>query len=82
MWTLFFEAACHGIVAVLGVLGVLHRRRWVVPALPGGLWLLTVAAAAGFDPLGLAVTALIAASSRNLVEHPAPGWKDAARVTR
>ncbi|WP_049821023.1 acyltransferase family protein [Kineococcus radiotolerans] len=52
LWTLFFEAACYGIVAVLGVLGVLRRRRWVVLALLGGLWVLTIAATAGFNPLG------------------------------
>ena len=52
LWTLFFEAACYGIVAVLGVLGVLRRRRWVVLALLAALWALTIAAAAGFNPLG------------------------------
>ncbi len=30
LWTLFFEAFCYTIVAALGVLGVLRRRRWVV----------------------------------------------------
>ncbi|NAZ75802.1 acyltransferase family protein [Kineococcus sp. T13] len=52
LWTLFFEAVCYGIVAVLGVLGVLRRRRWVVLVLLAALWALTVAAAAGSNPLG------------------------------
>ncbi|MEZ0165424.1 acyltransferase family protein [Kineococcus sp. LSe6-4] len=52
LWTLFFEAACYGIVAGLGVLGVLARRRWVVPALLVLLWALTVSATAGYNPVG------------------------------
>ncbi len=52
LWTLFFEAACYGIVAVLGVLGVLRRRRRLVLVLLALLWALTIAATAGFNPLG------------------------------
>lgn len=29
LWTLFYEATCYALVAVLGVLGVLTRRRWL-----------------------------------------------------
>ncbi|MEZ0494553.1 acyltransferase family protein [Kineococcus sp. TBRC 1896] len=52
LWTLFFEAACYGIVAALGVVGVLARRRWVVLVLLGLLWATTVSATAGFNPFG------------------------------
>ncbi|WP_432541562.1 acyltransferase family protein [Kineococcus sp. SYSU DK002] len=52
LWTLFFEACCYAIIAVLGVVGVLRRQRWLVLALLTVLWVLTVAATAGFNPLG------------------------------
>ena len=52
LWTLFFEACCYGIVAALGVVGVLRRRRWVVLVLLAGLWLATISATAGFNPFG------------------------------
>lgn len=42
LWTLAFEAFCYGVVAVLGVAGLLHRRRGVVLALAGILLSLTV----------------------------------------
>ncbi|SDT00505.1 Peptidoglycan/LPS O-acetylase OafA/YrhL, contains acyltransferase and SGNH-hydrolase domains [Nocardioides scoriae] len=32
LWTLFYEALCYGLVAVLGLLAVLRRRRWLVLA--------------------------------------------------
>lgn len=41
LWTLAFEAACYLIVAVLGVAGVLARRRFVVVAAVGTLAVLT-----------------------------------------
>ncbi|WP_432563048.1 acyltransferase family protein [Kineococcus sp. SYSU DK003] len=52
LWTLLFEACCYAIVASLGVVGILRRQRWLVLALLIALWLLTIAAAAGFNPLG------------------------------
>ena len=32
LWTLFYEALCYGVVATLGLLAVLRRRRWLVLA--------------------------------------------------
>lgn len=52
LWTLFFEAACYAIIAVLGVLGILRRRRRLVLVGLGVAWVLTIAAAFGIDPLG------------------------------
>lgn len=52
LWTLFFEACCYGIVAALGVVGILRRQRWVVLALVAVLWAATIAATAGFNPFG------------------------------
>lgn len=51
LWTLFYEAACYVLVAVLGLFGVL-RRKWIVLALTAVLWLATISAAAGFNPVG------------------------------
>ena len=48
LWTLFFEAACYGLVFVLGVAGLLQRRRWVPVALTVLAWLGLVA-----DELGV-----------------------------
>jgi peptidoglycan/LPS O-acetylase OafA/YrhL len=47
LWTLVFEAFCYVIVAVLGVLGILRRRAWVVLALAGALAVLTALQEAG-----------------------------------
>ena len=52
LWTLFYEALCYGLAAGLGVLGVLGRNRWLALALIAALWLGTIGAAAGFNPLG------------------------------
>jgi len=52
LWTLFFEACCYAVVGGLGVLGILRRRRWVVLVLVGLLWVATIAASAGVNPLG------------------------------
>ncbi len=49
LWSLFYEALCYGAVAALGVLGLLHRRRWVLAALCALLWAATIAGAAGVD---------------------------------
>nr|WP_255426298.1 acyltransferase family protein [Pseudonocardia sp. C8] len=52
LWTLFFEAACYGLVLVLGVLGVLRRRRRrLALVLTAGFALLTVLQEAGVDVL-------------------------------
>ncbi|WP_432534541.1 acyltransferase family protein [Kineococcus arenarius] len=59
LWSLFYEALCYGLVAALGVVGVLRARRWAVLALCAGLWAATVAGAAGADvgsPLVLRLT--------------------------
>ena len=47
LWTLFFEAACYGLVVVAGVLGVLRGRRGVLAALAVVLAVLTVLQEAG-----------------------------------
>ncbi|WP_219412572.1 acyltransferase family protein [Pseudonocardia nigra] len=47
LWTLTFEAFCYAIVAALGLLGVLRRRRVVVPIITSVLAVLTVAQEAG-----------------------------------
>jgi len=52
LWTLFYEALCYGMVAVLGLLGVLKRRPGIVLALIAALWACTICAAVGFNPLG------------------------------
>nr|WP_269810897.1 acyltransferase [Kineosporia rhizophila] len=49
LWTLFYEAACYGLIALLGVTGVLRHRPELVLVLIGVLWAATVAAAAGID---------------------------------
>jgi len=51
LWTLFFEACCYALVAVLGVLGVLARRRALVAVLGLLLWALTVAPLLGVPVL-------------------------------
>lgn len=38
LWTLFYEAVCYGLILVLGVIGVLQRRRWVPVALTVLAW--------------------------------------------
>jgi peptidoglycan/LPS O-acetylase OafA/YrhL len=47
LWTLFFEAFCYLVVAVLGVLTVLRSRPWIVLAITAGLAVLTVLQEAG-----------------------------------
>nr|WP_269329083.1 acyltransferase [Kineosporia babensis] len=49
LWTLFYEATCYGLAALLGITGVLRWWPWMVPVLIGLLWVATVAAAAGVD---------------------------------
>jgi peptidoglycan/LPS O-acetylase OafA/YrhL len=52
LWTLFYEATCYGLAAGLGVFGILRHWPWLVLVAIAGLWLCTVSAAAGFNPLG------------------------------
>jgi peptidoglycan/LPS O-acetylase OafA/YrhL len=47
LWTLFFEAFCYTIVAALGVLGVLRRRRWTVAGIAAVFAVLTALQEAG-----------------------------------
>ncbi len=47
LWTLFYEAVCYVLVAVLGIVGLLGRRRWAVPALAGLWWAALVLAELG-----------------------------------
>jgi peptidoglycan/LPS O-acetylase OafA/YrhL len=51
LWTLFYEALCYGLLAVLGLLGVLRRRPRLL-AVVAGIWGLTVLDALGTNPLG------------------------------
>lgn len=51
LWTLFFEAACYGLVLALGITGLLRRRRRSVLVLAAGFAALTVAREAGADVL-------------------------------
>nr|WP_281373060.1 acyltransferase [Kineococcus aurantiacus] len=81
LWTLFFEASCYAIVAALGVLGVLRRQRWLVLTLLVALWALTVAATAGFNPLGselmlrLSFVFLLGAGGHLFADRiPVRGW--------
>jgi peptidoglycan/LPS O-acetylase OafA/YrhL len=53
LWTLALEALCYGVLAVLGVVGVLKRRRWLVLVLVGVLYGLTALHALGISvPIG------------------------------
>lgn len=49
LWTLSLEALCYAIVGVLGVLGVLQKARWAVPALALVVWGLTLLQESGAD---------------------------------
>jgi peptidoglycan/LPS O-acetylase OafA/YrhL len=42
LWTLVLEAGCYVVLGCLGLIGVLRRRTWVVPAFASVLWLLSV----------------------------------------
>lgn len=81
LWTLFYEACCYALVAALGVLGVLRRRRRLVLALVLALWALTIAATAGFNPLGstlmlrLSFVFLLGAAGHLFADRiPVRGW--------
>jgi peptidoglycan/LPS O-acetylase OafA/YrhL len=45
--TLFYEFACYLMVAVIGVAGIVRRRPWVVVAMFGAAWLVTLTEAVG-----------------------------------
>lgn len=51
LWTLVFEAACYGIIGVLGALTILRRARWAVPVLAAVVWVLTLLQEYGWDVL-------------------------------
>lgn len=51
LWTLAFEAGCYLVVLLLGIAGILARRRWVVPALAAVLTVLTILQEAGVPAL-------------------------------
>ncbi len=51
LWTLFYEAVCYVGVAVLGVLGLLRRRRALVVAGVVAVWLVVAGQEAGLVPL-------------------------------
>ncbi len=40
LWTLILEAGCYVVLAVLGLIGVLRKRTWVIPAFALVLWML------------------------------------------
>jgi peptidoglycan/LPS O-acetylase OafA/YrhL len=48
LWTLYWEFLCYLGLGVLGVLGVMKKRRWIVLALLGFLWVLLLVEA--FSP--------------------------------
>jgi peptidoglycan/LPS O-acetylase OafA/YrhL len=81
LWTLFFEAFCYLLVATLGVLGVLTRRRWVVPAITAVLAALTIVQEAGLpvfinDRILRLVFVFLLGSVAYLYAHRVPmrGW--------
>lgn len=85
LWTLFYEAVCYALVAGLGVVGVLVRRRWLVLVLTGAVWALTITNAAGvtdFASLGsrLALMFLLGALAHLYLDRlpTGPGWLLAA----
>ena len=49
LWTLFWEACCYAGLALLGLLGVLGRRRRLLLPACAGLWAATAVSAAGVD---------------------------------
>ncbi|GAA1427345.1 acyltransferase [Microlunatus lacustris] len=81
LWTLSLEALCYGLVGLFGVLAVLRRRRWLVPALAAFLWVLTLLQEAGFevligdDTLRLVVAFLVGATAWLYADQiPMRGW--------
>lgn len=59
LWTLAYEAACYVLIAVLGVVGILARRRWLVLALTVAVWGLLIAQAAGAVSIAENITRLM-----------------------
>ena len=51
LWTLVFEAFCYALLAGLGILGILRRRRGILLAAVLGLYILTILQTLGFDVL-------------------------------
>ena len=54
LWTLRYEAFCYGVLALLGLAGVLGRR-WLLLGAVGVVWLLAVAESAGLIPVDVPV---------------------------
>lgn len=52
LWTLFYEACCYLIIAVIGAIGVLRWRPSLVLAMIAVLWVISIAAEFGINPLG------------------------------
>ncbi|MDO5697477.1 MAG: acyltransferase [Dermatophilus congolensis] len=52
LWTLFYEAVCYGLIAVLGVLGVLRRRPWMLAVIALVCWVMLIGWEAGFVTRG------------------------------
>lgn len=57
LWTLILEAGCYFVLACLGAVGLLRRRRWVVPALAVTLWMMATLYDLGV-PVGIGDTTL------------------------
>ena len=81
LWTLSLEALCYALVGVLGLVAILRRARWVVPALAATLWVLTLLQEAGIDVLIgdltlRLVVAFLVGSTAWLYAHriPMTGW--------
>jgi peptidoglycan/LPS O-acetylase OafA/YrhL len=47
LWTLFYEACCYAVLAGLGAVGVLGRRRWALLVALAGTWAVVTAQAGG-----------------------------------
>jgi peptidoglycan/LPS O-acetylase OafA/YrhL len=58
LWTLALEWGCYLLVAALLVLGVLRHRRWVVPALAGAFWVLSIVNSLAPQLVGMVAPAL------------------------
>ena len=54
LWTLQYEAFCYGVLALLGLAGVLGRR-WLLLGAAGVAWLLVMAESAGLLPVDVPV---------------------------
>lgn len=81
LWTLSLEALCYALIGVLGVMAILRRARWAVPALAAMLWVLTLLQEAGYEvligdnTLRLVVAFLVGATAWLYADRiPMTGW--------